>query len=81
MPAPADPALRKIYDGPDMTLFERDSALPRFFTVARALAGGIEAARVSSRETLSHAVFVASDVHDRLSRGGGAARRGVPFGS
>ncbi len=50
--------LRRVYDGPDMTLFERPTALPPFFFVSRARPGGIEEARAADRETLAHSVFV-----------------------
>lgn len=63
------PAFRDVYDGPDMTLFERPTALPRFFFVARTLPGNLKNASAAERETLAHAVFVSDDDHRRLEPG------------
>jgi len=61
------PALRAVYDGPDMTVFERPTPLPRFFLVARTLPGTIREVAATDRETLAHAVFVSEEDHRRLA--------------
>jgi hypothetical protein len=65
----------RVYAGQDLTIFERPSALPRFFLVARALPGGVEEARVADRATLASAVFVPPAVARRLA--GAEADRGA----
>ena len=64
--------LARVYSGPDMTIFDRPDAFPRFFAVARAAAGGAEEAASAGRETLRTTAFVpaarAGDL-DRLARG------------
>jgi hypothetical protein len=65
--APASTSLKRVYSGDDMSLFERPSALPRFFLVAGTLPGGIEEARRADRETLAHFVFVPPVEHRRRS--------------
>lgn len=67
--APAPGAFRKTYAGADLTIFERPAPLPRFFLVARALAGGVEEARAADRATLASAVFVPRSIHSRLAAG------------
>jgi hypothetical protein len=63
-----DPArFPKIYDGPDLALFARPGAFPRFRLVSRALPGGVEEARSADRATLASGVFVPPDVATRLS--------------
>jgi hypothetical protein len=59
----------RIYDGPDLALFARPSAFPRFWLVSRALPGGIEEVRGADRETLASAVFAPADVAERLGPG------------
>ncbi|HEX4441359.1 MAG TPA: hypothetical protein VH854_14870 [Thermoanaerobaculia bacterium] len=72
-PRADDAAARLVYDGPDMTLFERRGAFDRFWLVSAARPGGFEEARVASREELARAVFVPP---------ADAARLGAPgFGS
>lgn len=71
-PSPAraepDPALfPRVYDGRDLVIFARPSALPRFWLVARALSGGIEEVRRAGRQTLATAVFVPAEVARRLA--------------
>ncbi|HEV8610463.1 MAG TPA: hypothetical protein VGS98_10420 [Thermoanaerobaculia bacterium] len=67
---PPDPSrFPRIYDGPDLTLFARPSAFPRFWLVSRALTGGLEDVRNADRQTLATVVFTAPDVSQRLSPG------------
>lgn len=68
-PPPSPAALRRIYDGPDMALFARETALPRFRLVAWTLPGGVEEVRTAGRRTLENLVFVAPAEHQRLSLG------------
>ncbi len=51
----------RIYDGADMTLFERATAFPRFRLVERALPGGVAQAASATRDMLAEVVFVAPD--------------------
>ena len=80
---PPDPAqFPRIYSGPDLTLFARPSAFPRFWLVARALPGGVEEVRAADRPTLATAVFTPPDVARRLApdesrRGSGGTIRVV----
>jgi hypothetical protein len=62
-------ALPRIYEGLDLTLFERPSAFPRFRLVGGSLPGGVEEVRSADRKTLEGSVFVPSPVHERLSLG------------
>jgi hypothetical protein len=86
-PAPGAPAARdrrpppleRIYDGPDLTLFRRPGAFPRFFFVSRALPGGAEEASRADRATLASAVFVAGADVARLEAG--TSVRGAAGGS
>ena len=55
------PGTRRIYDGPDMSLFERTGAFPRFWLAARAVAGGVEQASAASREALAAAIYLPPD--------------------
>src|SRR5207247_10357162 len=77
--------LRRVYGGPDLTLFERDTAFPRFWFVAKTLPGGIDQVRRADRETLRGRAFVPEGEHVRLSasdheRGrAGAARIAGPL--
>jgi hypothetical protein len=65
-----DPAkFPRIYDGPDLVLFARPSAFPRFWLVARALPGGIEEVRRADRQMLAMAVFAPPEVARRLAVG------------
>jgi hypothetical protein len=66
-PAPDPRRFPRIYDGPDLTLFARPTALPRFWLVSRALPGGVEEVRNADRPTLASAVFTAPDVAQRLA--------------
>jgi hypothetical protein len=59
----------RIYAGPDLTLFARPSAFPRFWLVSRARPGGIEEVRTADRHTLATAVFTTADVARRLASG------------
>jgi hypothetical protein len=59
----------RIYDGPDLTLFARPGAFPRFWLVSRALPGGVEEVVKADRDTLATAVFTAADVAQRLAAG------------
>ncbi len=68
-PPPAPSALRRIYDGPDMALFARESPLPRFRLIARTLPGGLEEVRAADRRTLERYVFVEPAEQRRLSSG------------
>lgn len=65
---PVSTPLSRVYDGPDMTLFERPHALARFFSVGETRPGGIEEVRLADRDTLSRAVFVDPEVHARLAQ-------------
>ncbi|HEY6066889.1 MAG TPA: hypothetical protein VIY96_12090 [Thermoanaerobaculia bacterium] len=67
-PEPDVSRFPRIYDGPDLTLFARPSAFPRFWLVSRALPGGVEEVRAADRQTLATAVFTAPDVARRLAR-------------
>jgi hypothetical protein len=67
-PDPREAPPRRIYSGPDLTLFSRDGALPRFFSVARTLPGGVEEVRRADRAALSACAFVEPAVHARLIR-------------
>ena len=79
-PLPAGPPghraaapLPRVYSGPDMTIFARPSAFPRFFAVGRVVAGDAGAAAAASRETLRETAFaLAGDVPamDAVARGG-----------
>jgi hypothetical protein len=73
-PEAADGSFPVVYGGPDMTIFERPSAFARFRLVAGTLPGGVEQARAAKRAALAEAVFVAPDVHERLSRGAALRR-------
>jgi len=70
--AAPDAPLARVYSGPDMTIFDRPNAFPRFFAVARAAAGGAEEAASAGRERLRSTAFVpetdAGEL-DRLARG------------
>jgi hypothetical protein len=59
----------RVYSGPDLTLFARPSAFPRFRLVSRALPGGIDEASRADRPTLATSVFVPPDVARRLAPG------------
>lgn len=62
-------AFPRVYDGPDLTLFERPSAFPRFRLVAGTLPGGVEQVRSADRRTLERSVYVSPAEHQRLSSG------------
>ncbi len=68
-PPRAVPALDRVYAGPDLTIFERPAAMPRFFFVARTLPGGIREVGAADRETLARAAFVSAEDHRRLAAG------------
>ena len=51
----------RVYDGADMTLFERATAFPRFRLVERALPGGVAQAASATRDMLAEVVFVSPD--------------------
>jgi hypothetical protein len=57
-PPPRGSDLRLVYDGPDMTLFERPGAFARFWLAPRAAPGGVDEARDATRETLASTVFL-----------------------
>jgi hypothetical protein len=65
---PGTRPLPKIYSGPDLTVFARPSAFPRFFAVSRVKAGGVAEARAASREVLRTTAFVPAGVLDALAR-------------
>ncbi len=48
-PPRAPAALRRVYDGPDMALFARETPLPRFRLVGSTLPGGLEEVRAADR--------------------------------
>ena len=64
----------RVYDGSDLTLFERDTALPRFRLVAESLPGGIEEVRSADAATLRRAVFLEPPDHGRLLATAGQRR-------
>src|SRR5262249_18700558 len=51
----------RVYDGPDMTLFERPRPFPRFRLVNEALPGGIAEPAAASRATLADSVFISPE--------------------
>jgi hypothetical protein len=59
--------LRRVYDGPDMSLFERSRAFPRFWLATRVAPGGVEEARAASRDTLATTVFLPAADAERLA--------------
>ncbi len=77
---PGGPPLARVYAGKDLSLFERPTALPRFFSVAETRMGGIEEVRKADRDTLARAVYVSSADRARLDAGGGAERGVAPRG-
>lgn len=58
-PSPA--LLARVYSGPDMTIFDRPGAFPRFFAVGRVAAGDAASAAAASRETLRGTSFAAPE--------------------
>ena len=65
-----DPAqFPRVYAGPDLTLFARPSAFPRFRLVSRALPGGVDEVCRADRPTLATSVFAPPDVARRLAPG------------
>ena len=74
-PAPDPASFPRIYSGPDLTLFARPAAFPRFRLVSQARAGGIDEVRRADRATLATSVLVPPDVERRLAAG--AAGRGA----
>ncbi len=58
--------LAKVYDGPDLAVYRRPAAFPRFFAVQRIRSGGIEDAVRASREILRTTAFVAPADASRL---------------
>ncbi|HEU5249731.1 MAG TPA: hypothetical protein VFW15_07065, partial [Thermoanaerobaculia bacterium] len=81
-----DPArFPKIYDGPELALFARPSAFPRFWLVSRARPGGVEDVATADRATLATAVFTDRETAQRLAasepaRGSSGTVRVVRFG-
>jgi hypothetical protein len=75
-PRPA-PSLRRVYDGPDLTLFERPTALPRFFSVAETRFGGVEEVRRADLDTLGRVVYVDSADRARLDAVSAGEPRGI----
>ena len=75
VPAEGPGRFPRIYSGPDLTLFARPTAFPRFRLVPQARAGGVDEVRHADRETLATSVFVPPDVERRLAAG--AAGRGT----
>jgi hypothetical protein len=63
---PGEASSRRVYAGPDLTLFERPRPLPRFFLVQRAFPGGVEETARADRETLATGVFVPAGDFARL---------------
>jgi hypothetical protein len=68
-PDPNPALFPRIYAGPDLTLFARPTAFPRFRLVSRARPGGIDEVRRADRQTLATAVFAPPDVARRLAPG------------
>jgi hypothetical protein len=67
LPEPDPSRFPRIYAGPDLVLFSRPTAFPRFWLVSRARPGGIEEVASADRETLATVVFAPPDVSRRLS--------------
>jgi hypothetical protein len=59
--------LETVYDGPDLAIFSRSSALPRFFAVARVEPGGAAETARASRDTLGRQAFVPAPEANRLA--------------
>ena len=57
-PGSRAPALERVYAGPDLTVFDRPGAFPRFFAVSRARPGSATDAAAADRDTLRTTVFV-----------------------
>jgi hypothetical protein len=74
-PAPDPGGFPRVYSGPDLTLFARPSAFPRFRLVSQVRGGGVDEVRLADRETLATSVFVPPDVERRLAAA--AAGRGT----
>jgi hypothetical protein len=67
--------LRRAYDGPDMTIFERPGSVPpRFWLVSGATPGGAAEAAAARRDTLASTVFLPAP--DAAELGGSAAAPG-----
>jgi hypothetical protein len=75
-PAPDPGRFPRIYSGPDLTLFARPTAFPRFRLVSQARAGGVDEVRRADRATLAASVFVPPDVERRLAAGAGRGAEG-----
>jgi hypothetical protein len=69
LPEPDSSRFPRIYAGPDLALFARPSAFPRFWLVARAIPGGIEEVRRADRQVLATVVYAPPDVARRLAAG------------
>jgi len=61
-------SLPVLYSGPDLTIYGRPSALPRFFLAGSVLPGGIEEVRRAPRALLATTAFVQPREIGRLSR-------------
>jgi hypothetical protein len=63
---PGGPSLARVYAGSDLSLFERLTAFPRFFSVAETRLGGVEEVRRADRDTLASVVYVSPAEQARL---------------
>ncbi|PYQ36401.1 MAG: hypothetical protein DMF55_05190 [Acidobacteria bacterium] len=68
-PTPDAARFPRIWNGPDMALFARPTAFPRFWLVSRAVPGGIEEVRRADRATLASVVFAPPEVAQALAPG------------
>ena len=75
---PAGGALRETYGGPDLAVFRRPTAFPRFFLATKWQPGGIDAVARASRDALRETAFV--DPEDAVLVPPGIVPRG-PEGS
>jgi hypothetical protein len=74
---PATTSLTRVYSGSDLSLFERPTALPRFFSVAETRVGGVDEVGRADRDTLTSAVFVNAADQVRLEAGSASSQRAV----
>jgi len=65
----AGTAARLVYDGPDMTLFERPGAFARFWLVSAVKPGGVEETRTAARDELAGTVFLSPEDAARIGTG------------
>ena len=76
---PGVPPLARAYAGSDLSLVERPTAFPRFFSVSETRLGGVEEVRRADRGTLASVVYVTAADRARLEAIG-ARRAATPRG-